>query len=117
MLYREKDKSDQGLTAWTTLTFGPDQEINTLPIAAYGGAYYQGLSASRPNDVTALPFYYGSFSDDLPGQSYELVLEANHRFQWAPWLYLTPDFQYIINPNGGGIPNAAVFGLEVSIDF
>lgn len=117
MLYREMEKSDQGLTAWTTLTFGPNQSINTLPIAAYGGTYYKGLSHSRPDDVTALAFYYGAFSGDLPDQSYELVLEANHRFQYAPWLYITPDVQYVINPNGGGIPNAAVFGLEISIDF
>lgn len=118
MVYREGDPgSDQGLTAWATLTFGPDQDINTLPFAAYGGAYYQGLIPERDDDVTAIALYYGLFSDDLPGQDYELVLEVNHRLQLAPWLYVTPDFQYIFNPNGGGIDDAAVFGVEISIDF
>ncbi|MEM7170045.1 MAG: carbohydrate porin [Pseudomonadota bacterium] len=118
MVYREgKAGSDQGLTLWGTLTTGPDQSINTLPFAAFGGAYYQGLIPERDNDVTAVAAYYGLFSDDLPGQSYELALEVNHRFQLAPWLYLTPDFQYIINPNGGGIDDAAVVGIEISIDF
>ncbi|MEM7120243.1 MAG: carbohydrate porin [Pseudomonadota bacterium] len=118
MVYREGGAgSDQGLTAWAALTGGPDQSVNTLPFGAFGGVYYQGLFPGRDQDITAFGLFYGSFSDDLPGQSYELVAEVNHRFQLAPWLYVTPDFQYIFNPNGGGIPDAAVVGFEVSVDF
>ena len=116
-VFRESDSDDQGLTLWATVTMNPDREVNTLPYAAYGGLIYQGLLPGREQDATALALYYGGFSDDLPDQSYELVLEANHRFQLGPWLYLTPDFQYVFNPDGGGIPDAAVFGMEISVDF
>jgi len=118
MVYREGGPgSDQGLTVWASLTVAPDQAINTIPLGLFGGAYYQGLFPGRDYDVTALAIYYGAFSDDLPGQNAETVLEINHRFQVSPSTYITPDFQYIFNPNGGGIPDAAVFGFEASIDF
>lgn len=107
----------QGLTLWGAVTIAPDEDINTLPYGLFGGGYYRGLIPTRDNDVTAMALYWGRFSDDLPGQNYELVLEVTHRLQLAPWLYLQPDFQYIFNPNGGGIDDAAVFGAEISVDF
>lgn len=116
-LFREPGSQTQGLTAWSAFTFAPKQAINTFPFAAYGGALYRGLLPGRDQDATAVGLYYGSFSDRLEDQSFELVLEANHRFQMAPWLYLTPDVQYVVNPNGGGIPNALVVGAELGIDF
>lgn len=109
--------SDQGLTAWASATWNPDDSINTLPVGLFAGVSYQGLITGRDNDVTAFAVYYGSFSDDLPGQSSETVLELNHRFQISPSTYITPDLQYVFNPNGGGIPDAFVIGFEASVDF
>lgn len=61
---------------------------------------------------------WGLFSEDLAGQSYEMVVEVNHRFQLAPWAYWTADLQYVINPDGRrNISNAVVAGFELSIDF
>ncbi|MEM1130097.1 MAG: carbohydrate porin [Pseudomonadota bacterium] len=118
MVYRAPLPGDpRGLSLWGAVTVAPDEEINTLPLGLYGGAYYTGLFRTRRDDVTAAAVYYGAFSDDLPGQTSETVLELNHRFQIAPSTYVTPDFQYIFNPNGGGIPDAWVIGLEASIDF
>ena len=117
MVFRERAGSPEGLTLWGTVTVNPDDAINTLPVGLFGGATYQGLLPGRPDDVTAFGISYGAFSDDLPGQNYELVLELNHSFQFGEWLYVTPDVQYVINPNGGGIPNALVAGVEASIDF
>jgi carbohydrate-selective porin OprB len=36
----------------------------------------------------------------------------------APWLHVTPDFQYVFWPNGSDDePDAAVLGVEIGIDF
>jgi porin len=79
---------------------------------------YRGLLPRRDDDLTALAVYYGAFSDRLQDQRAETVVEANHRFQLAPWLYVTPDFQYVIRPGGrGDIDDAAVLGGEIGIDF
>jgi porin len=119
MAYREGGRgSDQGLTPWAALTLAPDQQINTIPFSAAGGLVYQGLISGRDDDLTALAVYYGRFSDKLQDQNAETVIEANYRLQLAPWLYLTPDFQYVIRPNGqSDIDDAAVFGGEIGIDF
>jgi porin len=119
MVYREGGPgSDQGLTPWGAFTLAPDQQINTIPFSAAGGLVYQGLIPGRADDLTALAVYYGRFSDELPDQSAETVVEANHRLQLAPWLYVTPDFQYVIRPNGqSDIDNAAVFGGEIGVAF
>lgn len=117
MVYREGGAgSEQGLTPWATLTLAPTTEVNTLPVFAAGGLVYQGLLPGRDDDTTNLGVYYGRFSDDLPDQSFETVIEVNHSFQLAPWLSVTPDFQYVVRPNGSDHePDAAVIGVEIGI--
>ena len=119
MVYREGGTgSSQGLTPWAVLTFAPIERVNTLPLFAAGGLVYQGLLPDRSEDRTSLGVYYGQFSDDLPDQSFETVVEVNHRFQLTPWLDVMPDFQYVFRPNGSDeIDDAAVFGAEIGIDF
>jgi porin len=123
MVYREGGPdsakgSNQGLTPWVAFTLAPVDRVNTIPFSASGGLVYQGLIPGRDDDLTALAVYYGKFSDRLQDQSAETVVEANHRLQLTPWLYVTPDFQYVIRPNGqSDIDDAAVFGGEISVDF
>lgn len=116
MIYQEKDL--QGLSLWGLVTIAPQQAINTQPFGVSGGLFYQGLLPNRDNDVTAGAFILGFYSDHLQGQSYELVFEATHRYQFADWSYLTLDFQYVVNPAGNDdIPDAWVFGTEFSVKF
>jgi porin len=119
MLYREGGAgSTQGLTSWAAFTVAPVQSANTLPFFAAGGLVYQGLLQGRGDDTTNLGVYYGRFSDNLAEQTFETVVEVNHRFQLAPWLYVTPDFQYVFRPGGGDAEaDAAVLGGEIGIDF
>ena len=118
-VYREDGPgSNQGLTPWAAFTFAPVERVNTIPFSASGELVYQGLIPGRDADLTALAVYYGKFSDRLENQNAETVVEANYRLQLAPWLYVTPDFQYVIRPNGqSDIDDAAVFGGEIGIDF
>lgn len=110
--------SEEGLTPWAALTFAPIERANTLPLFAAGGLVYQGLLSGRDDDTTNLGVYYGQFSDDLPDQRFETVVEVNHRFRLTPWLYVMPDFQYVFRPDGTDeTDDAAVFGTEIGIDF
>ncbi|SDR33793.1 carbohydrate porin [Pseudovibrio sp. Tun.PSC04-5.I4] len=82
MVYREKE--DQGLTLWSVVIATPRQSINTFPWAWNSGLYYKGLLPNRDDDITAAAAVWGLFSEDLPDQSFELVFEVNHRFQFTP---------------------------------
>ncbi|MTH97913.1 carbohydrate porin [Roseibium sp. RKSG952] len=117
-LTQEGEDRTQGLTAWGALSFSPDQTINIAPLNIFGGLTYQGLFPGRDEDVTALGLYFASFSEDLDDQDFELTIELNHHFQVAQWLQLTPQLQYIINPDGRtDIDDAGVIGLAFSVDF
>ncbi|MFA4981452.1 MAG: carbohydrate porin [Candidatus Omnitrophota bacterium] len=108
----------KGLTVWGAAAIAPQDHINTQTYEIATGLVYQGLPPNRNRDVTALAFILGHFSGKLEGQSDEMILELNHRFQLGPWCYVTPDIQYIINPNGqSNIKDALVLGLETSFNF
>jgi porin len=107
-----------GLTAWWSAYVAPKEEINTETYQLAGGLVYHGLIPNRARDATAFCVLYGNFSDKLSGQDAETVFELNHRFQIGPWCYITPNIQYVFNPNGQhNIDNALVLGMEASLNF
>ena len=108
----------KGLTFWGAAYLAPLESINIQTYQLASGLLYQGLFPKRDYDVTAFCFILGNFSDQLEGQGMEMVLELNHRFQIGPWFYVTPDIQYVINPDGRtDIDDALVVGFELSVNF
>ncbi len=132
MIYRPNGpKTGQGLTPFIALLFAPSNR-NLFPFFVTTGLVYKGLFPKRPDDTTNLGFVYGEYSSQLAQvertakkqgllgpfgnqpQSYEAVIELNHWIQVNEWFTFTPDFQYIINPQGfGTIPNAFVLGVQI----
>jgi len=119
MVYREGGAgSDQGLSLFGVLIYAPQQRFNTLPWFASAGASYRGLVPGRDKDTAGFALYYGGFSRDLPGQTYELVLEWTYAIALTRWLTIQPDVQYVINPGGrSSVGNAVVAGAQLAIEF
>ena len=116
-VYREDDTSNNGLWAWLALSYAPPY-LNRIEFMAAGGLSYDGPFEGRPDDTVSVIFARGQFSDDLPGQDAETLIEVNYHFQVSPWLYLQPDFQYVIDPDGrSDIEDAAVFGVALGMQF
>ena len=85
---------------------------------ASAGVSYTGLIPGRDKDTAAFALYYGAFSQDLPGQTYEVALEWTYAIAVAPGLTVQPDIQYIMRPSGrSSIGNALVVGAQLSIQF
>ncbi|GJM15977.1 MAG: hypothetical protein DHS20C13_13040 [Thermodesulfobacteriota bacterium] len=122
MLYSENGKYTQGLSAFLALSYAPENR-NIITFMTSGGLSYQGLIPSRSQDTLAFIFAYGLFSDDLnefnrnngdPNQDAETILELNYRIQVAPWLFVQPDVQAVINPDGrSDIDDALVIGFGI----
>lgn len=111
-------ESERGLTLFAALTLAPAQSINTMPWFGSAGLVYRGLLASRDRDTAGMAVYYGGFSRDLPGQTFEMVLEWTYAIALTPWLTVQPDIQYIINPSGRRtIKDALVVGAQLTIQF
>ncbi|HVI88956.1 MAG TPA: carbohydrate porin [Dongiaceae bacterium] len=119
MVYRDGGAdSSTGLTPWAAVAWQPQENINLMPFFLAAGATYQGLIASRADDTTALMVAYGKVSDTQQGTTGEVTLEVNYTVAATPWLAITPDFQYIINPSGRTSANdAAVFGAQLAFTF
>ena len=118
MLYREDLTDEQGLSVFSTIAYGPKEEVNRFPFFYSGGFGYTGLLPSRGKDQTVLGLLVGFFSDDLPGQDYEMIIEFSYNIHVAKWLAVQPDLQYVINPNGtDDIDDALVLGVRIEADF
>jgi porin len=124
MIYRED--GDQGLWPFAIAAISPSEEINPMPLFFSAGLSYQGLIPKRDGDVSVASVSYGGFSRDLrrsqagsPAgqQDFEMVVEWGYIIQFAPWLHVEPDFQYIIKPGGTGhIPDALVIGMQIGVN-
>ena len=127
MVWRERTKSDAGVTLWYSFVYAPQTNLAQFPFFAGAGGGWQGPTASRPDDWILFGSYFGtmsrSFAADqeaagLGNPTYEWVLEWDYRAQLTPWLYVMPSVQYVIRPGGtGSIPNALVLGAEIGITF
>ena len=119
MVYRDGEPgSARGLSVFGGFIYAPQERINPVPWFASAGASYRGLVPHRDKDIAAFAVYYGGFSRDLPGQTYELVLEWTYAIALSRWLTVQPDVQYVINPAGrSSVGNAVVVGVQLALEF
>jgi porin len=91
------------------------------------GARYNGPIPSRPQDNANLGFVYTHIGDPfqtagvaigLPALGSEKALELNYALWLRPYLLWQPVFQYYWDVGANShIPNAAIFGFRVKVDF
>ncbi len=117
MLYVEDESYSNGLWAWLAVSYAPP-DVNNITFMVAGGLSYIGPFAGRPNDALSFIAAAGVFSDYLSGQSTETVLGLNYRAQILPAVYVQPDIQYVINPDGrSDIDDAVVVGFALCATF
>lgn len=106
MVFKEKKNNPddiQGLTLIGQAGFSP-QDRNDISRYFGTAVHYVGPIPKRDNDVLGLGAAMAGFSNRLKtidGRSgQEASLELFYKIQLTPWLYIQPDVQYIMNPNG-----------------
>ena len=83
---------------------------------------YEGLIPTRDKDVLAFGVAQGIFADEYRRVNAladrETVYELYYAIHVAPWLIISPDFQYITNTGGDkDDPHTAVAGLRFRMSF
>jgi porin len=123
MLFKEKPKDDadtQGLGLFFRYGYAP-QDVNEVEHFWSIGAQYQGLIPTRDDDVLGFGFAQGRISgtaEDLGGGDQESVYELYYNIKVFPWLHVSPDCQYIVNPGAvGGQQDAFIIGLRILATF
>ncbi len=123
MLYKEHprdDVDDQGLGMFFRYGYANDQ-ANEIEHFWSVGAQYLGLIPTRDEDVLGFGFAQGILSRklrNLEGGDRESVYELYYAAQVLPWLAVTPDFQYIVNPGADKDGREAfVAGVRIQMSF
>jgi porin len=115
------DSADmQGLGSFFRYGYAPSR-TNDISCFYSVGLQYQGLFEGRDDDVLAIGYAHGSFSDraDITyTEDYESVTELYYSAQVTRWMTLSPSLQYVTNPGGdSSISDAVVLGLRALINF
>ncbi|MBQ3642663.1 carbohydrate porin [bacterium] len=93
--------------------------INDVPYYGGGGVVLQGTTEKRKADSIGIAFGWHQFDRQLHRTQHktaEKVIELFYKIKLTEFLYIQPDFQYIIKP-GGNEKNAFAIGLRSCIVF
>jgi porin len=125
-LYRSEAGSNRGLDAMFAFDWSPN-DVNRENSTITAGVRYNGPIPSRSQDGVAMGFVYSKISDPfslvgvpvgMPALGSEKAIELNYALQLKPYLLWQPVFQYYWDVGGNSrIPNAAVFGFRIKVDF
>ena len=122
MLAKENDFADdtQGLGGFFRYGWAPEDKNDLSQFYSFG-MQYQGLFDERDDDVLAIGYANGIFSDKANAtytDDYESVVEAYYSAKVTGWMTLSPSVQYITNPGGdSSVSDAVVVGLRALITF
>ena len=101
-----------------------DGDVNLIEQHYSLGVSFDGMISFRPKDVFGIVGWYNSFSDDLTDtpavdiSDSSAGFEAYYRIQVTPWLQISPDIQYLIDPGlVEGNDDAVILGLRSLIHF
>ena len=93
--------------------------INDVPYYGGGGLVFKGITKKRKGDSVGLAFGWHQFDKalhNLENKTAEKVVELFYKIKITEFLYIQPDIQYIIKPNGTD-KNAFALGIRSSIVF
>jgi porin len=110
----------QGLGSFLRYGYAPSRANDITNFYSFG-MQYQGLFEGRDDDVLAIGYAQGAFSDRADStytEDYESVTEMYYSAQVTPWMALNPSVQYVTNPGGdSSVTDAVVLGLRALITF
>ncbi len=122
MLWKERSEDaadEQGLGFF--LRYGwANEDANEIEHFWSLGVQYLGPVPCRDADVLAFGFAQSIISDQMHtyvGGDRESVYEAYYRIEVFPWMHVTPDFQWVVNPGAQGGRDAFVAGVRIEMMF
>lgn len=130
MIFNLGSDNSRGLVLFANWT---ESNRSTSQIASYDslGLVFLGPFASRPSDVLSLGWAKSYLNESKlnaliaakPKFGYlgaEQYIDLSYKFQLTPWMFFSPDVQYLIHPgvfSAKRYPNATVIGGSVSFKF
>jgi len=120
--WREDPRSEQGLGLFARAGYA-DPHVNRVAWFWSLGLQYVGPVPTRDADVLGLGSFQAigsrAYRDEVaPDFDSETGIELYYRIAALPWLAITPDFQYILDPGAtGAADDAFVATLRLRVTF
>ena len=131
-IWRESGSEDQGVGAFAHAVWMPPDR-NYVESSVEGGLHYHGAIPGRDHDSLGLGVAFLKISDrvgsavraanqrdhtSLGVPDFEATIELVYRYQVAPWLWVQPHAQYVVQPGGTkDHDNALIFGVRTNFAF
>ncbi|MHC5108952.1 MAG: carbohydrate porin [Planctomycetota bacterium] len=118
-IYVEEEDFTQGIGLFGRFGWS-DGEVNPIETFYSIGVGGKGIFEGRDEDTFGLGYYYLSMSDDMADfldVKSEQGLELYYNIEVTPWMHITPDIQYIIDPGGGSARDSWVGGVRAHVSF
>jgi porin len=119
-IWKEETKDEEGFEGVGLFTqYGWNlNDRNDVDVYYGGGFNWTGAIPTRNDDVLGLGAFNVNFSDKAEFEKeFETAIELFYKGQITGWMWLKPDFQYIINPGGTDNKDALAAGLRLEISF
>lgn len=127
-VWQSAKNASHNFAVWGGVTYSPQFQVAEMPVMGFGGTIWQGLIPGRDQDQFLCTWMTGSFSSAYadsvaatPGNARptaETVFDVSYIINITPNVFIQPDIQYIIQPNGvGTTPNALVIGAQFGCNF
>ncbi len=118
-LLNENDDDSQGLAMFFKYGYA-DKKKNDIHSYYSVGMQYQGLIDGRDDDVLGIG-YANLGLTDLDGSDFhchhEGIIETYYSLAICQQFTLSPDLQYIVNPDNGNLDNTLILGLRGQLNF
>jgi porin len=122
LVFREDGADGQGLGLFARFGYA-DPDANAIAWFWSAGLQYAGLLPGRDADVLGAAAYQAIASEDFrdavaPSFRRETGIEVYYMFLPVPWLAVTPDFQYVVDPGlTGTTRDATMVTLRLRVTF
>ena len=119
-VYKENDDPHDGQGIGLCFRYGfAHADVNEVSHFYSVGGLWEGLLPTRDADVLGLAFATGKLVKAAGfDDRHETALECFYNAEVLPWLHVTPNVQYVVNPGGtAGVDNAVILGLRAHMAF
>lgn len=126
-LWQSAKNADHNFAAWAGVTYSPQYRVAQMPVMGFGGTIWQGIIPGRDQDQFLCTWTTGGFSSAYadsvarsgePRPTAETVFDVSYIINLTKNVFIQPDIQYIIQPNGvGTTPAALVIGAQFGCNF
>ena len=126
-VWQSEKNADHNFAVWGGVTYSPQYQVAQMPVMGFGGTIWQGMIPGRDEDQFLCTWMTGAFSSDYADSvaitgsakpTAETVFDVSYIIHLTENVFIQPDIQYIIQPNGvGTTPNALVIGAQFGCNF